>query len=76
MVNLTLTNHEYLFAVIFRLSAAIFFVARAKRYRRMDSLDIKLYCRRRILLSNIEIIDGVLRFYEESEKRKESRNFY
>jgi hypothetical protein len=29
-----------------------------------------------MLLSNVEIIDEVLRFYEESEKRKESRNFY
>ena len=42
----------------------------------MDSLGIKRYCCRRMLLSNVEIIDEVLRFYEESEKRKESRNFY
>lgn len=42
----------------------------------LDSLDIKRYCCRRMLLSNVEIIDDVLRFYEEAEKRKEARNFY
>jgi hypothetical protein len=29
-----------------------------------------------MLLSNVEIIDEVLRFYEEAEKRKEARNYY
>jgi len=29
-----------------------------------------------MLLSNVEIIDEVLHFYEESEKRKETRSFY
>jgi hypothetical protein len=29
-----------------------------------------------MLLSNVEIIDEVLRFYEEAEKRKEARNLY
>jgi hypothetical protein len=29
-----------------------------------------------MLLSNVEIIDEVLRFYEEAEKRKEARGFY
>jgi len=28
-----------------------------------------------MLLSNVEIVDEVLRFYEEAEKRKEARNF-
>ena len=42
----------------------------------LDSLGLKRYCCRRMLLSNIEIIDEVLRFYEEAEKRKEARNFY
>ncbi len=42
----------------------------------LDSLGIKRYCCRRMLLSNVEIIDEVLRFYEEAEKRKEARNFY
>jgi DNA-directed RNA polymerase subunit N len=41
----------------------------------LDSLGIKRYCCRRILLSNVEIVDEVLRFYEEAEKRKEARNF-
>ena len=40
----------------------------------LDSLGIKRYCCRRMLLSNVEIIDEVLRFYEEAEKRKEARN--
>jgi len=42
----------------------------------LDSLDISRYCCRRMLLSNVEIIDEVLRFYEEAEKRKETLNFY
>jgi DNA-directed RNA polymerase subunit N len=42
----------------------------------LDSLGIKRYCCRRMLLSHIEIIDEVLRFYEEAEKRKEARNLY
>jgi len=42
----------------------------------LDSLGIKRYCCRRMLLSHVEIIDEVLRFYEEAEKRKESRNHY
>jgi len=29
-----------------------------------------------MLLSNVEIIDEVLKFYEEAEKRKEAHNFY
>ena len=42
----------------------------------LDSLGLKRYCCRRMLLSNVEIIDEVLRFYEEAEKRKEARNLY
>jgi DNA-directed RNA polymerase subunit N len=42
----------------------------------LDSLGVKRYCCRRMLLSNVEIIDEVLRFHEESEKRKETFNFY
>jgi DNA-directed RNA polymerase subunit N len=42
----------------------------------LDSLDIKRYCCRRMLLSNVEIIDEVLRFYEEAEKRKETLTLY
>jgi hypothetical protein len=29
-----------------------------------------------MLLSHVEIIDEVLRFHEEAEKRKEARNIY
>ena len=42
----------------------------------LDSLGIKRYCCRRMLLSHTEIIDEVLRFYEEAERRKEARSFY
>jgi len=42
----------------------------------LDSLGIKRYCCRRMLLSHVEIIDEVLRFYEEAEKRKEARSYY
>ncbi len=40
----------------------------------LDDLGIKRYCCRRMLLSHVEIIDEVLRFYEEAEKRRELRN--
>jgi DNA-directed RNA polymerase subunit N len=42
----------------------------------LDSLGIKRYCCRRMLLSHVDIIDEVLRFYEEAEKRKEARLYY
>lgn len=42
----------------------------------LDSLEINRYCCRRMLLSHVEIIDEVLRFNEEAEKRKEARNYY
>ncbi|HVP15883.1 MAG TPA: DNA-directed RNA polymerase subunit N [candidate division Zixibacteria bacterium] len=42
----------------------------------LDSLGVKRYCCRRMLLSHAEILDEVLRFYEEAEKRKEARSVY
>jgi len=42
----------------------------------LDSLGIKRCCCRRMLLSHVEIIDEVLRFYEEAEKRREARSYY
>jgi DNA-directed RNA polymerase subunit N len=42
----------------------------------LDSLGIKRYCCRRMILSHVEIIDEALRFYEEAEKRKEARTYY
>jgi len=42
----------------------------------LDSLGIKRYCCRRMLLSHVEIIDAILRVYEEAEQRKEVRNHY
>jgi len=56
------------------------FVRRVKAGERadevLDSLGIQRYCCRRMLLSHVEIIDEVLRFYEEAEKRKEARTYY
>lgn len=36
----------------------------------LDSLGVKRYCCRRMLLSHVEVIDEILRFYEEAGKRK------
>jgi DNA-directed RNA polymerase subunit N len=41
----------------------------------LDDLGIERYCCRRMLLSHVEIVDEVLRFYEEAEKRKEARTY-
>lgn len=42
----------------------------------LDSLGIKKYCCRRMLLSHVDIIDEILRFHEVAEKRREARNYY
>jgi len=42
----------------------------------LDSLGIKRYCCRRMILSHVDIIDEILRFYEEAEKRREARRGY
>jgi len=42
----------------------------------LDSLGVKKYCCRSMLLSHVEIIDEVLQFYEVAEKRREARNYY
>jgi DNA-directed RNA polymerase subunit N (RpoN/RPB10) len=42
----------------------------------LDSLGVKRYCCRRMILSHVEIIDEILRFHEEAEKRKEARGYY
>jgi len=36
----------------------------------LDSLGITRYCCRRMLLSHVDIIDEVLKFYEEAEKKR------
>ena len=38
----------------------------------LDELGVKRYCCRRMLLSHVDIIDEVLKFYEEAERRKGS----
>jgi len=37
----------------------------------LDSLGVTRYCCRRMLLSHVEIIDEVLKFYAETRKEKE-----
>ena len=37
----------------------------------LDALKMKRYCCRRILLSNVDIIDQILPYYEALAKRKE-----
>jgi len=39
----------------------------------LDSLGVKRYCCRRMLLSHVEVIDEILKFYEEASKRKLAR---
>jgi len=36
----------------------------------LDNLGVKRYCCRRMLLSHVEVIDEILKFYEEAGKRK------
>jgi DNA-directed RNA polymerase subunit N len=36
----------------------------------LDSLGMTRYCCRRMLLSHVDIIDEVLKFYEEAEKKR------
>jgi len=36
----------------------------------LDSMGVTRYCCRRMLLSHVEIIDEVLRFYEEAVMRR------
>ena len=36
----------------------------------LDGLGVKRYCCRRMLLSHVEVVDEVLRFYEEAGKRR------
>ena len=37
----------------------------------LDGLQVTRYCCRRMFLSHVEIIDEILKFYEETRKRKE-----
>jgi len=39
----------------------------------LDSMGVTRYCCRRMLLSHVEIIDEVLRFYEEAVKRRQAK---
>jgi DNA-directed RNA polymerase subunit N len=41
--------------------------------RVLDDLNVTRYCCRRMLLSHVEIVDEILKFYEEAVKRKEMK---
>jgi len=41
----------------------------------LDDLGLTRYCCRRMLLSHIEIIDEVLKFYEEVSKRRKAKPY-
>ena len=39
----------------------------------LDDLGITRYCCRRMLLSNVEIIDDVLKYYKKSESKNQKK---
>ncbi|MFQ6081532.1 MAG: DNA-directed RNA polymerase subunit N, partial [Candidatus Bathyarchaeia archaeon] len=39
----------------------------------LDSMGVTRYCCRRMLLSHVEIIDEILRFYEEAVRRRRAK---
>jgi len=39
----------------------------------LDSMGMTRYCCRRMLLSHVEIIDEILRFYEEAAKKRRAK---
>ncbi|MDH5595652.1 MAG: DNA-directed RNA polymerase subunit N [Candidatus Bathyarchaeota archaeon] len=41
----------------------------------LDSLGVTRYCCRRMLLSHVDIIDDVLKFYVEAERRTRAKQF-
>lgn len=41
----------------------------------LDSLGVTRYCCRRMLLSHVEIIDEILKFYEKIGKRKQVKPY-
>lgn len=38
----------------------------------LDELGVTRYCCRRMILSNVEVIDEILKYYEQLERKKES----
>ena len=44
--------------------------------RVLDDLGVTRYCCRRMLLSNIEIADEILKYYEEAAKRRKELETY
>ncbi len=42
----------------------------------LDSLDMTRYCCRRMLLSHVEIIDEIIKFYEKPPEKEEERRLF
>lgn len=42
----------------------------------LDSLDVTRYCCRRMLLSHVEIIDEIIKFYEKPPEKEEERGLF
>lgn len=42
----------------------------------LDSLGVTRYCCRRMLLSHVEIIDEILKFYENSHEKRMAESTY
>ena len=42
----------------------------------LDSLGLKRYCCRRMLLSHVEIIDEIIKFYETTPEKEEERGLF
>lgn len=38
----------------------------------LDVLGVTRYCCRRMILSNVDVIDEILKYYEQLERKKES----
>ena len=38
----------------------------------LDELGVTGYCCRRMILSNVDVIDEILKYYEQLERKKES----
>ncbi|UCH02154.1 MAG: DNA-directed RNA polymerase subunit N [Candidatus Bathyarchaeota archaeon] len=39
----------------------------------LDELDVRRYCCRRMILSNVDIVEEVLKYHEEAQKRRQNR---
>lgn len=42
----------------------------------LDSLGLTRYCCRRMLLSHVEVIDEIIKFYEKTPEKEEERELF